>query len=428
MMDAVPLKAVVNKVAILLAFLVQCGPSEETLAIVHRHYLFAFKGVQGGVIIDSRRSEKIREIIQMTYTHVSRSVKTGDNVRSEIVGVLSLSIHTFFSFSIFKDVIEYNIILSILIAKIRFLLEILTEADFSQINKGVFTVLQVLERNSESLKENPFDSSNLLGMTRALIDLFCSVFESFVKGNVTLQENAKELLELLQNIAICTDRLESYELLTNFHMKLLLHNALVISEFNVETDESLKLVEERLEQSIITSFLLAEFIQPLVSFQKYRSHRSHKVFAIVNKNIENNVMIHTLHKLRSNHHITDCPSTFQPIQLPNIKRSFKYGSTFQTIITSLTKGISSELLITIMGIVEKNTFLTIRFEEITEMGRDQLVIEKCIKRVEVMSAFNRVLCWILMIVHGFSKEDDLPLIALEFDSLLDSTEGISMSK
>ncbi|KAL7716498.1 Non-specific serine/threonine protein kinase [Entamoeba marina] len=425
MMDAVPLKAIFNKVTILLALLVQCEPSEETLAVVHKYYHSAFKRIRGGVIIDSRRAEKIREIVHIIYTHVSNNSKIGDNIRTEVIGVFSLSIYTFFSVKGFKDIIEYNVALSILIDKIQFVLEVLGCDNFSQINQNeVVSILQMVERITLRLKNNPFDSNNFQNMTRSLIDLFCPFFENFVKGDITFEDNVKELLELLQSIAICTDKYNSFKLLTTFHMKLLLNTSLVLSEFNLTHCDIFNLTEERLSTSIATSVILTEFLQSMVCYQNSRTNHSYKVFFTINKNIENNMMFHTFIKLKTACKMTVCPTTFKPIYLQTINKNYRYCTLFQTIITSLSKGVTSELFNTTIDIVNKLPFLTIGFEKVAEMVGDTIKMGKCIRSVEVMSSFNRMLCWVLMIVYGFSKEDDLPLIELEFGSLLDLTEGV----
>ncbi|ELP94334.1 hypothetical protein EIN_131830, partial [Entamoeba invadens IP1] len=428
MTDQIALKSIVNKVHILVAIFVQCSPTEENLEMIQNYYHSAFKQMKGCQLVDERRGEKVRSIVQLVYSHISKNPNVMSDVKNETLEILSLAIWLCYFWKGYQNVIESNVAFQIVLTKLRFLFDVLTEAEFIKENREkVLKVLKVISLKLALMKDHPMTKKDFVLVSRDLVEVLCPLFTCIIVKQTTLLSNTDESLVVLQEIATNTDMERAFQLSVTFMSKLLLHIAMFVSEFRQENDQIIKFCEERVTNCLISSTILTNFVQTLSNTDNH-THRSHKVMSIINRIIENSVMMHKFRVLRKKRNITAFPMTFKPLTLPKPKNNFKVSPFFNELINALNKGNAKALFDAIKNFVEANPYASITFEELVQYEDDSTKIDKCIKRVELMSLFNRIICWVLMISHNFVNSDDVPLICLEFDSFMDCSETVAHSK
>ncbi|EDR22946.1 hypothetical protein, conserved [Entamoeba dispar SAW760] len=428
MIDAVPLKAIQNNVSILISILIQTSPTEEMLNIIQKYYRYAFKDIKGNQLVNEKRGEKVRNLVQLIYSQVSQNPIVMNDIGNEMIGILSLTICICFSWRGYNDIIESNMAIQLSLAKIQFLLEVLSDVDFiKNSKKEVIDVLKQINDTMNSLNKHPFINKDLIIITKELILVICPLLSSITKNHIELSNNADDLLSILQEIASNSDLNYSFILSSLFTTKLVLHSALFLSEFLSEQNTIIKLVEERLSESLILSIALINFLQTFPIIDNH-TRRSQRVMNIINKIIENSVMLYKLKKLRVKRNINDFPSSFNPINLPKFKTNFKVSNSIQKIVNAIQKGNVHEIFSVIHTFIQSNNYITMSYEELNLLENDPIKIDKSIRKIETITLLNRIICWILMISHNFTTPDDIPLISLEIESFMDSTENIIHSK
>ncbi|EMS15464.1 hypothetical protein KM1_030130 [Entamoeba histolytica HM-3:IMSS] len=428
MIDAVPLKAIQNNVSILISILIQSCPTEEMLSIIQKYYRYAFKDMKGSQLVNEKRGEKVRNLVQLIYSQVSQNPIVMNDIGNEMIGILSLTIYVCFSWRGYNDVIESNMAIQLTLAKIQFLLEVLSDVDFiKNSKKEVIDVLKQINDTMNALNKHPFINKDFIIITKELILVICPLLSSITTNHIELSNNADELLSILQEIASNSDLKQSFVLSSLFTTKLILHSAMFLSEFLLEHDVNIKLVEERLSESLIMAIALITFLQTFPVTDNH-TRRSQRVINTINKIIENSVMLYKLKKLRAKRNIKEFPSSFNPINLPKFRSNFKVSKSIEKIVNAIQKGNVKETFNVIHKFIESNKYITITYEELNHVENDPIKIDECIRRIEAITLLNRIICWVLMISHNFTTPDDIPLICLEIESFMDSTETISHSK